>query len=191
MRTVRVIPCLDVDAGRVVKGVQFVDLRRRRRPGRARRAATTPRAPTSSSSSTSPRRPTTATTMVDVVAPHGRARSSSPSRSAAACAAWRTPGGCCGPAPTRSAVNSAAAGRPGTGGARSPASSAPSASSSPSTPAAPAGGRRLGGLHPRRAPGDRASTPSPGRAVRRRSARGSCSSPRWTATAPRTATTSS
>ena len=27
MRTVRVIPCLDVDAGRVVKGVQFVDLR--------------------------------------------------------------------------------------------------------------------------------------------------------------------
>ena len=27
MRTVRVIPCLDVDAGRVVKGVGFVDLR--------------------------------------------------------------------------------------------------------------------------------------------------------------------
>jgi imidazole glycerol-phosphate synthase subunit HisF len=27
MQTVRVIPCLDVDAGRVVKGVQFVDLR--------------------------------------------------------------------------------------------------------------------------------------------------------------------
>src|SRR5947207_8791657 len=27
MRTVRVIPCLDVDAGRVVKGVNFVDLR--------------------------------------------------------------------------------------------------------------------------------------------------------------------
>ena len=26
MRTVRVIPCLDVNAGRVVKGVQFVDL---------------------------------------------------------------------------------------------------------------------------------------------------------------------
>ena len=26
MRTVRVIPCLDVDAGRVVKGVQFIDL---------------------------------------------------------------------------------------------------------------------------------------------------------------------
>ena len=27
MRAVRVVPCLDVDAGRVVKGVQFVDLR--------------------------------------------------------------------------------------------------------------------------------------------------------------------
>jgi len=27
MRSVRVIPCLDVDAGRVVKGVQFVDIR--------------------------------------------------------------------------------------------------------------------------------------------------------------------
>src|SRR5438105_7447578 len=27
MRSVRVIPCLDVDAGRVVKGVNFVDLR--------------------------------------------------------------------------------------------------------------------------------------------------------------------
>ena len=26
MRTVRVIPCLDVDAGRVVKGVRFTDL---------------------------------------------------------------------------------------------------------------------------------------------------------------------
>src|ERR1019366_8121987 len=26
LRTVRVIPCLDVDAGRVVKGVRFVDL---------------------------------------------------------------------------------------------------------------------------------------------------------------------
>ena len=32
---VRVIPCLDVDAGRVVKGVNFRDAARRRRPGRA------------------------------------------------------------------------------------------------------------------------------------------------------------
>ena len=27
MRTVRVVPCLDVDAGRVVKGVRFAGLR--------------------------------------------------------------------------------------------------------------------------------------------------------------------
>ena len=32
---VRVIPCLDVDAGRVVKGVNFAGPPRRRRPGRA------------------------------------------------------------------------------------------------------------------------------------------------------------
>ena len=33
MRSVRVIPCLDVDAGRVVKGVNFVDLRDAGDPG--------------------------------------------------------------------------------------------------------------------------------------------------------------
>ena len=32
----RIIPCLDVKDGRVVKGVQFVDLRRCRRSGRGR-----------------------------------------------------------------------------------------------------------------------------------------------------------
>ncbi len=32
---IRVIPCLDVRDGRVVKGVNFVDLERCRRPGRA------------------------------------------------------------------------------------------------------------------------------------------------------------
>ncbi len=37
MRTTRVIPCLDVDRGRVVKGVNFVGLPRRRRSGRAGR----------------------------------------------------------------------------------------------------------------------------------------------------------
>ena len=35
MLKMRVIPCLDVKDGRVVKGVNFVDLRRCRRPGRA------------------------------------------------------------------------------------------------------------------------------------------------------------
>ena len=37
VRSVRVIPCLDVDAGRVVKGVQVRRPARRRRPGRAGR----------------------------------------------------------------------------------------------------------------------------------------------------------
>ena len=67
VRTVRVIPCLDVDGGRVVKGVQFVGLRTPATRSSWPRG-TTRRAPTSSSSSTSPRRRTTATTMVDVVA---------------------------------------------------------------------------------------------------------------------------
>ena len=51
----RVIPCMDVDNGRVVKGTKFIDIRdagtRSSSP-----PTTTPRAPTSSSSSTS-RRP--------------------------------------------------------------------------------------------------------------------------------------
>ncbi len=37
MLKIRVIPCLDVKEGRVVKGVKFVDLARRRRSGRGRR----------------------------------------------------------------------------------------------------------------------------------------------------------
>ena len=53
MHLKRVIPCLDVDAGRVVKGVQFVDLRDAGDPVELARA-TTPRAPTSWCSSTSP-----------------------------------------------------------------------------------------------------------------------------------------
>jgi len=41
----RVIPCLDVDAGRVVKGVQFVDIRDAGTPSSWPRT-TTARAPT-------------------------------------------------------------------------------------------------------------------------------------------------
>ena len=33
MHTKRIIPCLDVNDGRVVKGVNFVNLQRRRRSG--------------------------------------------------------------------------------------------------------------------------------------------------------------
>ena len=36
MLKIRLIPCLDVKEGRVVKGVNFVDLKRRRRSGRGR-----------------------------------------------------------------------------------------------------------------------------------------------------------
>ena len=57
----RIIPCLDVHAGRVVKGVNFVAAARRRRPGRDRARATTRPAPTSSPSSTSPPPATRAT----------------------------------------------------------------------------------------------------------------------------------
>ncbi len=44
---VRVIPCLDVDAGRVVKGVNFENLRDAGDPVETGPRSTTPRAPTS------------------------------------------------------------------------------------------------------------------------------------------------
>ncbi len=57
---VRVIPCLDVDGGRVVKGVNFRALRDAGDPVEMA-AYSTPQAPTSSPSSTS-RRPAAAAT---------------------------------------------------------------------------------------------------------------------------------
>ena len=48
MLSKRIIACLDVRDGAVVKGVNFEGLRRGRRSGGARDAATTPRASTSS-----------------------------------------------------------------------------------------------------------------------------------------------
>jgi hypothetical protein len=53
MLKARVIPCLDVKDGRVVKGVNFVDLRDAGDPVEQARSMTR-RAPTSSASSTSP-----------------------------------------------------------------------------------------------------------------------------------------
>ena len=96
----RVIPCLDVDKGRVVKGIEFVQPARRRRPGRAGRRATRRRAPTSSCSSTSPRRTRSArrSSSWRGAAP---TTSSSRSRSAAASARSRTPRPCSTRAPTR------------------------------------------------------------------------------------------
>ena len=46
MLAVRIIPCLDVDAGRVVKGTKFLKLRDAGDPWMSRRA-TMPKAPTS------------------------------------------------------------------------------------------------------------------------------------------------
>ena len=56
MLTKRIIACLDVRDGQVVKGVKFEELRDAGDPGGAGRAATTSKASTRSSSSTSPRR---------------------------------------------------------------------------------------------------------------------------------------
>ena len=96
----RVIPCLDVDGGRVVKGVGFVDLRDAGRPGRAGRAATTPPGPTSSCSWTSP--PPRTSARRSSTSRVGRpTRCSSRSRSAAGSARWPTPRRCSTPAPTR------------------------------------------------------------------------------------------
>ena len=97
---VRVIPCLDVDAGRVVKGVQ---LRRASATPAIRsssRRATTPRAPTSSCSSTSPRRATTATRWC-TSSSRSPSRCSSRSPSAGDPHASKTCAGCCARAPTR------------------------------------------------------------------------------------------
>ena len=100
---IRVIPCLDVDAGRVVKGVNFENLRDAGDPVELAHALRRRRAPTSSTfldvTASSGDRATT----YDVVTPHRRGRSSSRSRSAAACARSTTSTGCCAPAPTRSA----------------------------------------------------------------------------------------
>ena len=59
MLTSRIIPCFDVDNGRVVKGVSFVELRDAGDPVELAKLYEQ-RAPTSSSSSISPPRPTTA-----------------------------------------------------------------------------------------------------------------------------------
>ncbi len=54
MLKTRIIPCLDVKDGRVVKGVQFLELRDAGDPVEAAKAYDAP-APTNSASSTSPR----------------------------------------------------------------------------------------------------------------------------------------
>ena len=102
MRVARVIPCLDVDRRPGRQGRQLRRPARRRRPGRAgrplrrrgRRRAGVPR---------HHRVVATTATRWSTWCAARPSRCSSRSPSAAASAPSTTPGGCCGPAPTRSA----------------------------------------------------------------------------------------
>ena len=187
MRTARVIPCLDVDAGRVVKGVNFVDLRDAGDPVELAARYDAEGADelvfldiTASSDARD--------TIVDVAARDGRAgvhpvhhrrRHPLGRRRPPAAAGGRRQG--VGQHRGRRAARADRRDRR--------RSSAPSAASSPSTPAAPT--LRLRGVHPRRPHADRASTPSTGPSGPRSSAPARSCSRRWTATAPSTASTSS
>ena len=108
---VRVIPCLDVDAGRVVKGVNFVDLRDAGDPVELAAAYDAEGADelifldiTASSDDRA--------TMLRRGAPHRRAGVHPAHRRRRGPHASTTSTRCCGPAPTRSAVNTAAIARP-------------------------------------------------------------------------------
>ena len=176
--------------------------RRRRRPGRQGRQlrrtcatpatrsswppATTPRAPTSSSSSTSPPAPTPATPWSTW--PGARpSRSSSPSPSAAASARSTTPARCCGPGADKVCVNTAAVDRPEL--VAELAAEFGAQCVVVAIDARRRAGDAAGRSSPTAAARRPASTPSPGpRSARRWAPARSCS-PRWTATAPRTATT--
>ena len=182
----RVIPCLDVAAGRVVKGVSVREPGRRRRPGRAgphlrRRGRRRARVPGHHRHRGGRARPCSRPW------PGRPSRCSSRSPSAAGSGPSRTSSGCCGPAPTRCRST-----RP------------PSA-----TPSCCGRGRRLGVQcmvlaidARRRAPAAAgrwwstaaapppASTPSPGPRGRPARRRRAAASPAWTPTARRPATTS-
>ena len=99
MKTARIIPCLDVDNGRVVKGVNFVDLVDAGDPVELAARYDAEGADelvfldiTASSDARD--------TTVEMAAASPR-RCSSRSPSAAASAPSRTPAACCAPAPTR------------------------------------------------------------------------------------------
>ena len=134
MSVARVIPCLDVDAGRVVKGVNFVDLRDAGDPVELAARYDAEGADelvfldiTASSDARD--------TIVDVVPGAPPRRSSSRSPSAAASATVDDARRLLRAGADKVSVNTAAVDRPELVSARSPPSSAPSASSSPSTPA--------------------------------------------------------
>ena len=186
----RVIPCLDVHEGRVVKGVNFVNLRDAGDPvemaallrrGRRRRARL-PRHHRHARGAAHHARGRHA---------HRRGGASSRTRSAAACARRPTSARCSRRAADKISLNSAAVRRPELITDDEPASTARSASSWRSTPAAcPATGRALGGLHQRRTHQHRARRRRVGRPRPSAAAPARSCSRAWTATAPRTATTS-
>ena len=100
--TARVIPCLDVTDGRVVKGINFVDLRDAGDPVELAARYDAEGADELVFLDITASSPTGATRWSTwCAAPPSRC--SSRSRSAAGSARSRTPGGCCAPAPTRSA----------------------------------------------------------------------------------------
>ena len=111
VRRVRVIPCLDVDAGRVVKGVNFVDLRDAGDPvelaraydAAGRRRAGVPRHHREQRRPRDDVRRGPAYGGAGLHPAHRRRRRARPST---------TSTGCCAPAPTRSGVNTAAIARP-------------------------------------------------------------------------------
>ena len=188
---VRVIPCLDVDAGRVVKGVRFIELRDAGDPVELAARYDAEGADelvfldiTASSDDRD--------TMVHIVE-RVADRCSSRSRSAAACAASRTCGACCAPAPTRSRSTPPRSSDPETrrGRGRRVRRAVHRRRDRRRAGATPMTGCGLGGHDPRRARARPASTRSSGPCTRATSAPARSCSRRWTATAPRPATTSS
>ena len=186
--TARIIPCLDVRAGRVVKGVRFADLRDQGDPAEcARRYA---------------EQGADEIVFLDVTAaPESRgtdlewvertARSVFvPLTVGGGCAASRTRAGCCSPAPTRSASTPRRYSDPSCC-ASSPSASAASAWCFRSTHGAWPARRRAAGRSSRTAAAPRpAEMRSSGSSKASAAARGRSCSPASTVTAPRAATTS-
>src|SRR5699024_6458096 len=131
---IRVIPCLDVDNGRVVKGVNFENLRDAGDPVELAARYNEEGADELTFLDVSASRDGRGT-MLEVVRKTAE-QIFIPLTSAAASAAWRTSTSCCVPARTRSLSPPPPSPAPSCS-ANWPTVSAPSASCCPSTPAAP------------------------------------------------------
>ena len=108
---VRVIPCLDVDAGRVVKGVNFQELRDAGDPVELAKVYDAEGADELTFLDISASHEGRATTM-EIVSAHRRAGVHPADRRRGSRAASRTSTGCCVPAPTRSPSTPPRSGRP-------------------------------------------------------------------------------